>query len=212
MPENTLTFSELRKIQKQEKREEKLSDLDKSFVIEANDYLETKKNAGEENREYRNAKRVYNKVISIREKKIVKKARLAAKTDVQTSTSNFLPREQELFRELKEIFGSHRKKMERAVEEEIVEEEKEDREKNVNKETEPESVQDDEENESSRSSKEKLEETDEGYKKVEIVSEVPEFMGTDLETYGPFDQGEKTSLPEENAEILANRGNAKILE
>ncbi|MFB6291860.1 MAG: hypothetical protein ABEI58_00535, partial [Candidatus Nanohaloarchaea archaeon] len=47
---------------------------------------------------------------------------------------------------------------------------------------------------------------------VEITSEVPEFMGTDLETYGPFEEGEEAEVPKENAEILINRGNAEKAE
>jgi hypothetical protein len=47
-----------------------------------------------------------------------------------------------------------------------------------------------------------------GYRKVKITSEVPEFTGTDLETYGPFEESEVVEVPVENAEILENRGNA----
>ncbi|MFB6182883.1 MAG: hypothetical protein ABEI78_02355 [Candidatus Nanohaloarchaea archaeon] len=56
------------------------------------------------------------------------------------------------------------------------------------------------------------EETVEDYTTIKITSEVPEFMGTDLETYGPFNEGDKARLPEENAEILVNRGNAERIE
>lgn len=51
-----------------------------------------------------------------------------------------------------------------------------------------------------------------GYRKVKITSPVPEFTGTDLETYGPFEEGEVVEVPVENAEILENRGNAVQLE
>jgi len=47
---------------------------------------------------------------------------------------------------------------------------------------------------------------------VKITSDVPEFMGTDLEPYGPFEAGDEASIPEENAEILVNRGNAEVVE
>lgn len=49
---------------------------------------------------------------------------------------------------------------------------------------------------------------DDGYREVKITSPVPEFTGTDLETYGPFEEGEVVEVPVENAEILENRGNA----
>jgi len=47
---------------------------------------------------------------------------------------------------------------------------------------------------------------------VEIISDVPEFMGTDLESYGPFEEGEEVKIPEDNAEILVNRGNAEEIQ
>jgi len=34
-------------------------------------------------------------------------------------------------------------------------------------------------------------------------------MGTDLESYGPFDEGDQAVIPDDNAEILVNRGNAE---
>jgi len=40
-------------------------------------------------------------------------------------------------------------------------------------------------NRSLKTNKKKLRE---GYKMVEIISDVPEFMGTDLESYGPFEE------------------------
>lgn len=48
-----------------------------------------------------------------------------------------------------------------------------------------------------------------GYTKVRITSDVPEFMGTDLEQYGPYSEGDKAEVPDDNAEILINRNNAE---
>ncbi|MFB6115843.1 MAG: hypothetical protein ABEK04_06190, partial [Candidatus Nanohalobium sp.] len=56
-----------------------------------------------------------------------------------------------------------------------------------------------------------LPEPEEGYNIVEINSDVPEFMGTDLEAYGPFEEGDQAEVPEDNAEILENRGNAEVI-
>lgn len=47
------------------------------------------------------------------------------------------------------------------------------------------------------------------YVEVKFLNSVPEFIGTDIETYGPFNEGDTVELPEDNAEILINRGNAK---
>ena len=50
------------------------------------------------------------------------------------------------------------------------------------------------------------------YEEVRITSKVPEFKGTDLSDYGPFSEGEVVEVPEDNAEILVNRGNAEQVE
>jgi hypothetical protein len=47
------------------------------------------------------------------------------------------------------------------------------------------------------------------YVEVEFESSCPEFMGTDLESYGPFEEGDTAEIPEDNAEILVNRGQAE---
>ena len=47
------------------------------------------------------------------------------------------------------------------------------------------------------------------YIKVEFDSSCPEFMGTDLESYGPFEEGDVAEIPADNAEILIGRGQAE---
>ena len=50
------------------------------------------------------------------------------------------------------------------------------------------------------------------YEAIRILKEIPEFTGTDLETYGPFEEGNEVEVPKKNAEILVNRGNAEFIE
>jgi DNA replication initiation complex subunit (GINS family) len=215
--ENVLTFGELRKKQKEEDREDDLLDLDDKFLMRVSSYLDQKKDADGKSREYRNAKRVLDKIISIREDKIVKKAKLAVKTDLEASTLNLLPEEQELFRDTKQVFENHRKRIEDSVENkgrvqieenEKIEEEESETVETGNEETGEKSSEEDE----SEEQEEKESDAEDGYKIVKIQSEVPEFMGTDLEAYGPFDEGEEVEIPEDNAEILVNRGNAELVE
>ncbi len=42
--------------------------------------------------------------------------------------------------------------------------------------------------------------------KVKFISSVPEFLGPELESYGPFEEGESSSLPAEVVEILSKKG------
>lgn len=201
MAEDALTFSELRKIQKQESRQEDLVELDDKFLLRVADYFETKKEMSGESREYRNAKRIFEKIISLREDKIIKNAKIAAKSETTASDLDLLPMEQELFRELKNSFKEHRVRAEQRTrpgardrfEDEIEEVEEK-------HEIEEEETEDEDDG------------AEEGYEIVKITSEVPEFMGTDLETYGPFEEGDEAKVPEDNAEILVNRGNAEKVE
>ncbi|MFB6213492.1 MAG: hypothetical protein ABEJ07_02945 [Candidatus Nanohaloarchaea archaeon] len=183
-----LNFSGLRKIQKEEARTDELSELDDKFLLRVGDYLD--RIDGVDDREYRNARRIFDKIISLREDKIVKNARLSIKSDVNPGELDMLPREQELYRELKSVFEEHRDSIDGEV--------------NGGGSYEPEETVDAEE-------AEEIEEDDgaEGYESIEITSHVPEFMGTDLEEYGPFDEGDEVEIPEENAEILVNRGSAE---
>ncbi|MFB6199977.1 MAG: hypothetical protein ABEJ83_03795 [Candidatus Nanohaloarchaea archaeon] len=197
MSDEALTFSELRKIQKQEKRQDDLTELQDRFLLQVSSYLKMKKDSGDE-REYRSAKRVFDKIIGLRQQKIVKKARLAVKTGNTASQLNLLPREQQLFRDFKKRFKEYFNEVDDVLEkqETELEQQKETQEQQNNEEE----------------TEEQDEDQNDGFKKVEMVSDVPEFMGTDLESYGPFEEGEEAEIPEENAEILVNRGSAEMIE
>jgi DNA replication initiation complex subunit (GINS family) len=194
MTEEALTFSDLRKIQKQEKRQDKLSELDDNFLLKVSEYLDRKKDV--DNREYKNAKRVLDKIIGLRQDKIVKNAKISVKSDVKRSKLNLLPREKEFYRDVKNKFNSFSDKID-----DVVEQDPSDVEKMETGEIQPEPEPEEDERE-----------VEDGYELVKIVSDVPEFMGTDLESYGPFDEGEEVELPEENADILVNRGSAEKVE
>jgi DNA replication initiation complex subunit (GINS family) len=220
MSDEALTFSELRKIQKTERRQEELSELDQNFFLKVRDYLERKKDIDENSREYKNAKRVFRKILSLREDKIVKNARLSLKSNIQASELNMLPREEELFRDMKQNFNEHRDRVEEVTEGKAVESEEkiEKLEKEKKIEDNSEEVGNEKKDIEEKITEEKPEDDEqenyspeEGYEIVEITSEVPEFMGTDLEAYGPFEEGEEAEIPEDNAEILVNRGNAEQL-
>lgn len=216
MSDEALTFSELRKIQKKERREEELAELDSDFFLKVGDYLERKKEIDEKSREYKNAKRVFRKILSLREDKIVKNARLSLRSNIKASEMNMLPREEKLFRDMKEQFNNHRDRVKEVTEEQ--EQSKPGTVENTGV-SEPETREADTEQEPGKPEESEETENEEeddynpadGCEIVRITSEVPEFMGTDLEAYGPFEEGEEAEIPEDNAEILVNRGNAEQL-
>ncbi len=47
------------------------------------------------------------------------------------------------------------------------------------------------------------------YQSVTIQSNVPQFLGTDLQVYGPYDEGETITVPAKNAKLLIDRDLAK---
>ncbi len=52
--------------------------------------------------------------------------------------------------------------------------------------------------------------TQKGSCSILIKSRLPEFMGPDMNKYGPFNEGEKAELPMEVAEMLAKSGNGEL--
>lgn len=223
--DNVLTFSELRKTQKEEDREEELTELGEKFLLRVSNYFDKKKEAEGESREYKNARRVLDKILSLREEKIVKKTRLSVRTDTEPANLELLPEEQELFRNLKSEFKDHRSRVDEMIDSQTVpearfepsEEVKEGSEETQENEEEPveegkSSEEEIMEEEKTQEDEEESRKVEEGYKLVETTSDVPEFMGTDLEAYGPFEEGEEVEIPDDNAEILVNRGNAELVE
>lgn len=212
--DEAITFSELRKIQKTERRQEDLSELDEDFVADVVEYLSRKKDVSGNSREYKNAKRVFRKIISLREDKIVKNAQLAVTSNVSLDEMKVMPREEQLFRELKQVFSDHRDRISEFLE---VEEKDADPQRPEMMEKASEASKDKEkkntenEKEDAEEEDDNLPEPEEGYNIVKINSDVPEFMGTDLEAYGPFEEGDQAEVPEDNAEILENRGNAEVI-
>ncbi|MBR9682849.1 MAG: DNA replication complex GINS family protein [Candidatus Aenigmarchaeota archaeon] len=46
---------------------------------------------------------------------------------------------------------------------------------------------------------------------LKILSDIPKFVGSDMETYGPFNKGEMANLPSNVAEILISREVAELM-
>lgn len=195
MSDEALTFSQLRKIQKTEARTEELQEIQENFFLRVGDYMSRK---DETSREYQNAQRVINKIVSTRTEKIVKNAKLEVKSDISPSKTEMLPREKDFYLKAKKLFQNYYDETEEIVENgempSIDIEEKPD------SEPETEASEEDEQDETSEMDT------------IMATSQIPEFMGTDLESYGPFESGEQVEVPPENAEILVNRGNAERVE
>jgi len=47
---------------------------------------------------------------------------------------------------------------------------------------------------------------------VAFLEDVPQFVGIDMEAYGPFSKGDIATIPEENARVLGEKGAAESVE
>ncbi len=63
-----------------------------------------------------------------------------------------------------------------------------------------------------REEKEKHFEAADPVESVELLEDVPAFVGADMQSYGPFSAGQTACLPQENARLLVKEGSAKVLE
>lgn len=174
MPEEPITFEFIRKIQREEQREPKLSKLPEDFYQKAKNYLEQKRKLYEKKGdkdialEVRNAERLLEDIFNRRETKIITHAIITARTDIPPP--NLLSQEKEIFEAMVEMI---RKQRERVLNTLL-----------------------------KKSKEEKLEE-------VVFMEDVPEFIGADMKSYGPFKKGEKAKIPRENAMLLIDAKKAR---
>lgn len=47
---------------------------------------------------------------------------------------------------------------------------------------------------------------------VRMLKDCPVFTGTDLDEYGPYEEGDMVDVPKDNADILVNRNFAELPE
>lgn len=187
------SYSDLRKIEKKERDKERFVDVDEDLVQKASRLIKRKRESGKE-QEYRNTRRLFRKLMETRRRKILSNARMSTKSNINISELNLLPGEKDLLVSVKNQVEENKERVERLIEEQHSPEQTPPSSPPVDQETEVETSQT---------------ESEEGYKTIHAVKQIPEFMGTDLESYGPFEKGENAEIPEENAEILINKGTAE---
>ncbi len=57
--------------------------------------------------------------------------------------------------------------------------------------------------------KKALEEKPEKMVAIAVLEDIPEFVGTDLKSYGPFKKGDIATIPEDSAKLFVQKGMAK---
>ncbi len=192
-----ITYDTLFDILRREKDRKDLQKLDENFFANVASYFNDKKSILEKIDNYsedeadriktqiQNAKRIVREIYNAREKKIVEKAIIKARTksDIIT-TENMLDEEKELFNSLVEILSKERDNVLSKI---------------IKGDRIPKKV------------KEKQEVKKKGVL-VRFLVQIPEFVGMDGENYGPFNPDEIALLPEKIANILINTDKAEAIE
>ncbi|MFH1424415.1 MAG: hypothetical protein ABIG20_01905 [archaeon] len=174
-----ITFETIREIQRSERRTERLFGLDDGFYQKISKYLSRK---GTNDDEIRNAKYALRDIVERRERKIMNLALSTVRTKDKANLSDMTQREKRLFDSLIETLNAYRV--------EVVGEEKKAEEA-------PEEEEAEEDQEETK------------FMKIEVLENLPEIVGADMENYGPFKKGEIVELPEDNALIFIDSGKAE---
>ncbi|MGC8812169.1 MAG: hypothetical protein ACP5O8_01100 [Candidatus Aenigmatarchaeota archaeon] len=113
MPEETITFELVRKIQREEQASPKLTKLPENFHEKLALYLEQKRKISEENRkvalELKNVKALVEDIFNRRERKIINQAIIAVRTKIPPE--NLTEEEKEFFESLVKTIGDRRKRV-----------------------------------------------------------------------------------------------------
>ncbi|MHA1742634.1 MAG: DNA replication complex subunit Gins51 [Candidatus Heimdallarchaeota archaeon] len=174
MPEETITFELIRKIQRNEQSSPKLTKLPENFYQNVDGYLKQKRKLEEkEGRktalEVKNIEHLVEDIFNRRERKILNQALISARTSIPPE--NLTDEEKVFFDSIIKLIKERRAN----ILEPILH----------------------------------AEEKVEVGKLIIFKEDVPEFVGSDMKTYGPFKKGDVARLPEENMKVLIERGVAE---
>lgn len=114
MSEDILTFEQLSEIERKERKDDTLAEMPEDFYQQVADYLERKDQiAGDDRSEFRKIKHVLEDIIDSRQKKLLKLAFLASRTDFRAE--NVLPEEEQFMADIRERITAHRDHLEQIV-------------------------------------------------------------------------------------------------
>jgi DNA replication initiation complex subunit (GINS family) len=175
-----------------------------------------------------NIKSMLNNLFDRRQQKIIQMAIIKAKTSSNPNDYNsLLNQEHKLFNSLAKVLSSFRQELFSGIDlEEKQEPDKEESKKQDEgkKEESKEKLQQEQEKTEEKQEKEKKKEYEEESwenkeqkterqqeetKLIRFIYSVPSFVGRNLEVYGPFEEDDTATLPEEIADILITKGRAE---
>lgn len=196
-----ITYEVLFDVLRREKENNELQALDDTFYDDVADYIAKKRRNMEagtsssyddldeekDKIQLRNILRTVEEIYNIRERKVINLARTKARaTKNLIDTTKILPEERGLFDDAVDLFEAQRQDVLRDVTGKY------------------DQSRDHEETEGV--------DADEETVTVEIQRQLPKFLGTDKNVYGPYEEGQEVSLPESVADLLVKKGRAERVE
>lgn len=218
-----ITYETLYELLRREKSKDELQKLDESFFRDVLDYLKEKARIVQEaagkfdmfsveerentQNQLNNVRRILKELYERREKKITEMALNKSKTNSNIiDTANLLAKEQELYNETVRTLDSFRKNILLTLLELKPPE--------IAQQPPPEPVPEPPIPEPEPGPPEPLPKPEPASDKIKVkfLQKVEQFVGKELELYGPFEPETVAELPKEIADILVNKGSASIAE
>lgn len=192
--ESIITYETLYELLRREKTHPELQKVEKTFIQDVKKYVEDKKSILESQKakssifsskesqitlkQLENISKILKELYEKRETKVIQLALSSSRTNTQYDTSNLLQEEAVLYSEISEILTKSRN----SILERIF----------LNTPEKPKII--------------KTELKD--LKQVKFLNPIPQFIGTDLEKYGPFQPGNEAEIPPKIAELLIRENKA----
>lgn len=226
MPNDVISYEELRRVQSLERDEKSLQEIEESFFKKVIKYVKTKEKMIEENKnknnvfseqaleknkhELNNINKIIKDICERRRRKIVNQALNNISARVH-NIENMLPEEEELYNKTIDIVKEYTNNFMLNFDSDSLKEEKrenvENREYEEKKEVADEKIEKEEELDEKIEQEEELDKSDKGYQ-LKVREEIPEFVWKDGKKYGPFKEGEIINIERTIGEILIKGGKA----
>jgi len=205
MPKAIITYETLYEILRREKVKEELQKLDNNFLRDTLNYLKEKRATLESQqkkvnifastetkktrKQLENAEKMLKELYEKRENKILKLALFSSRADEDPDHSNMLEEEKQLLNEIKDNLNRYRKGiLSNMLANKLPE---------ISQKTEPKEIK----------TPDKPQET----KLIRLNQAIPQFLGTDLNIYGPYEKEDVANLPKDIGQLLIKKKRAKPL-
>ena len=183
-----ITYETLFDTLRKEKSSDELQDLEDNFYDDVNAYLLDKKSTYKQNKDpktkqqIQNSKKLVKEIFERRQKKILLLAFNQGRTNVQLSTNHLLKEEAYFYQTILQTINKYTELLTKST--------------TTKGKTLP--------KQEFKTEEVKTDET-----KVEFLTNLPKFLGKDLESYGPYQKGDVVTIPNQLAEILVDKQRAK---